>query len=141
MNEREVALWFWERQLGEPYLWSGDDPVGGFDCSGFVCEGLRTSGMIRRKARYASWQLAERWPETTDARPGVLLFYLRGKKIGHVVVVWKVLVGGMILTIGAEGGGSHTDTKQEAIDANAFVMIRPAIQPWAKAVDPFVGSD
>ncbi|MHC4867452.1 MAG: NlpC/P60 family protein [Planctomycetota bacterium] len=142
MNRREAALWVWERQLGEPYLWAGDDPLGGFDCSGLAGEGLRSVGVIGRADRYASFQLAEMWQATTDIKPGCLLFWNRrqqdgSQRIGHVEIVWRVLDDGTVLTIGASGGGRKTDTLQDAIDSDAYVKIREAVKPWVKAVDPF----
>ena len=137
MTKREAAMWVWERQINEPYLWMGDNPLQGFDCSGLVIEGLRAVGIIDRKADFASFQLAEMWPATTDIKPGCLVFWKRGDRIGHVEIVWQRLEDGTVLTIGASGGGSKTDGLQDAIDSDAFIKIRPAVQPWAVAVDPF----
>ena len=139
MTKREAALWVWEKQLGQPYLWMGDTPLAGFDCSGLVIEGLRAVGIIGRKDDYASYQLADMWPATTDIKPGCLVFWKRGERIRHVEIVWQRLEDGTVLTIGASGGGSKTDNKQDAIDSDAYVKIRPAVQPWTLAVDPFAG--
>lgn len=139
MTKREAAMWVWEQQLNQPYRWMGNDPNEGFDCSGLVIEGLKAVGLVSRKDDFTSWQLADLWPPALTIQPGVLLFWNRGKRIGHVEIVWQV-IDDMVLTIGASGGGSKTDTLQEAIDSDAYVKIRPA-GPWDKAVDPFIGGD
>jgi len=136
-TKRDSALWIWQQQINKPYLWMGDNPIQGYDCSGLVVEGLRATGVIGRKDDLASYQLAEMWPAITEVKPGCLLFWKRGDRIGHVEIVWRVLEDGTVLTIGASGGGSKTDSEQDAIDADAYIKIRPAVQPWAKAVDPF----
>jgi cell wall-associated NlpC family hydrolase len=84
MDKRAAALWVWERLLGQPYLWTGDNPLEGFDCSGLVIEGLRAVGVVGRKDDYASFQLAEMWDATTEIKRGCLLFWKRGERIGHV---------------------------------------------------------
>jgi hypothetical protein len=75
----------------------------------------------------------------TKLRPGCLLFWFRGSKIGHVEIVWHV-VGERVLTIGAAGGGSRTKTEADAERQNAYIKVRPARPEWVKAVDPFVSS-
>ena len=138
---RETALWFWERQLGKPYRWGGDDPVAGWDCSGLVIEGLKVVGILPRAGDWRAVQLADRFLKNkvgeSQIQPGCLLFWNRGpnRVIGHVEIVWQVL-NDRILTIGSSGGGSSTKTEADAIARNAYVKIRPA-QPWELAVDPF----
>lgn len=153
MNEpvsfRELALDIWDRQRDRPYRWGGDDPVGGFDCSGLVEEGLEGSGRIpmgppkRNAAMLAELFRATALTQVHSFSRGCLLFYHRRKAdgttyIGHVAIIWAVIAG-RIFTLEAASGGSQTRTEQDAIDQNAYVRIKPAAAGWVLCVDPFKG--
>ena len=140
-TQREIALTVWSSLLNTPYLWGGDDALAGFDCSGFVIEGLKSAGVLPRSGDWTAQVLAEQEFATyrrlgkDEVQPGTLLFWRRGAKIIHVEVVYRV-IGQQVYTIGASGGGSRTDSLQDAIDQDAYVKIRPANQ-WDVAIDPF----
>ena len=137
---REIALAVWERLLFEPYLWGGDDPLAGFDCSGLVIEGLKSAGRLPREGDWSAEALASRFPAVPaeGLHAGCLLFWNRGTPphIGHVEIVWAVL-GDQVFTIGASGGDSRTTSLPAAIAGNSYVKIRPAVAGWVRAVDPF----
>lgn len=142
-NLRSLALMLWERELGTPYRWGGDDPVEGFDCSGLVIEGLQAVGILKDPGDWTADALAQRFADRRvypdqELQPGCLLFWANSLgRITHVEIVWHV-VGERVLCIGARGGGSRTETRQDAADQNAYVKVRPARANWARAVDPFV---
>jgi len=140
MTRREIALRLWERELGKPYNWGGQNPLEGFDCSGLVIEGLKAVGVLPKKGDWTARGLRDRFKgkEIQSPTPGCLLFWNRGSQIGHVEIVWQVVDGGR-LTIGASGGGSKTHTEQDAIDQDAYIKVRPATPNWVVAVDPFIG--
>lgn len=139
---REAALQIWFSQIGKPYIWGGDDPIVGFDCSGLVQEGIKGVGIIPRTADFNADGLLniafKNRPrlQITQLKPGVLLFWKRGAVIGHVEIIWAV-IGNRVLTIGASGGGSATTSPAAAAEQNAYVKIMPAVPGWAAAVDPF----
>lgn len=141
MTRREAALWIWEKQIGKPYIWGGDDPILGFDCSGLVLEGLIGIGMVPKGKDHTASSLAldvfgSKKALTKDKlQPGCLLFWQNNTKIFHVEIVWQVIEG-LVLTIGASGGGSKTPTKEAAAAQNAYVKIRPA-GGWSIGIDPF----
>jgi hypothetical protein len=137
-STRELALQAAERELGKPYIWGGNNPAVGWDCSGFVIECLRTAGVLPPVGDWTAAQLHARFADraTKQLKPGVLLFWRRGQAIGHVEMVY-VVIGGRAWTIGASGGGPSTTTREAAIRADAFVRIRPAASNWVAAVDPF----
>jgi cell wall-associated NlpC family hydrolase len=137
-SKREAALAIMMAQLNDPYSWQGNSRLqdGGVDCSGALIFTFRELQMIGPKDDFASYELAEKYPEVDSLREGVLLFWMRGSRIGHVEMVLGYMEGEW-WTIGASGGGSATDTIEEAQAADARVKMRPVVRGWVKAVDPF----
>lgn len=134
---REAALNIVERELGKPYIWGGDDPISGWDCSGIVIEALKATGRLPRNGDWRAADLAAMFPKVTVPSRGDLVFWNRGGKIGHVEMIWAIYGPGNLFTIGASGGGSGTMTREDAIKQNAYVRIRPIEPGWIMAVDPF----
>lgn len=144
MDRRELFLYVLEQNLFKPYLWGGNDPIAGFDCSGLVIEGLKSTGILPKSGDWTAEDLFNKFrhglpgfKDVTELQPGTLLFWdwnNVGKKV-HVEVVWHI-IDGIAYTIGASGGGSKTDSLQDAIDQDAYVKIRPAAAGWVGA-DPF----
>lgn len=107
--------------LGLPYKWGGDDPIGGFDCSGFVVEMLKSIGLLRREDDYTAdglWGLYSEFPVYT-AEFGSLAFYGRNK-ISHVGLC---LNDKILMEFG--GGDSTVKTEEDAEQKNACGRIRP----------------
>lgn len=143
MTQREAYVWYLERMIGTPYLWGGDDPMAGFDCSGVPVElglavGLYPPGFDGRAV-----DLYQRHkPLAAPGQPGDLVFWGTREKdptsIEHVEIVWQK-VGMVWLSIGASGGNAQTTTLAEAIRRNAFIKPRP-IRPGGRFLyfaDPF----
>ena len=149
VTKRDVALHVWERCLHLPYRWGGDDPMEGFDCSGLVILGLQAAGVFpgRHGADATADSLLNEFfrdkPHLAPhlLRPGCLLFWQRGSRIGHVEIVWTILLDDAgnrtVITIGAAGGGSRTTDEEAASSQNAFVKVHPAAPGWFAAIDPF----
>ena len=129
------------RYDGKPYLWGGDDPVGGFDCSGLVCEYCKSMGILPRKERLTAnglyWYFQQQYPEVCShingakelppwGECGDLVFFFwkpdwtTEQRISHVEICLN-----NYQTIGASGGGSDCIDAQVAIDKNAFIKVRP----------------
>jgi hypothetical protein len=122
-----MAVKYAESFLGQRYLWGGDDPVGGFDCSGLICEILRATGNIGVRDRFASSALFDRFGHKTVTEPkrGSLIFWRDNTgQIRHVELALNAE-----LALGAFGGDSSVDTLPDAAERNAFVGIRP-IRRW-----------
>lgn len=141
-SRRDLALAIGERLLFKPYLWSGNDPLAGFDCSGFVIELLKSVGILPRSGDWTAEELRQKFQpqRTSTLRPGCLVFWRNAGATAarHVEVVYEV-IGGVAYTIGASGGGSATTSLQAAIEQDAYIKIRPATEGWFDAVDPFKG--
>lgn len=109
--------------VGIPYIYGGNNPVSGFDCSGLVCELLRAKGVIGREDMSAQG-LYHKFKDSLNCiypQAGCLVFYGKSKEeISHVSYC---LSAGKIIEA---GGGDHT-TKSvaDAAAKNACVRIRP----------------
>jgi len=128
MNEelmRKMATEYAKRFTGTFYSWGGDDPLGGFDCSGFCCEILQSVGAIERGADLTASMLFERFKDkfSVEAREGCLVFYGAIDDPQRIIHVEYCL--NEYISIGASGGGSKTIDKESAIRDNAFIKQRP----------------
>lgn len=108
--------------VGRPYVWGGDDPLAGFDCSGLVQEILASVGEAPPTDKSAQ-ELFHYF--RIDGRFGIpelgsLAFY--GKSLSSISHVAMLLDSTHIVEAG--GGGSRTITLQDAIDQNAYVRVR-----------------
>ena len=108
--------------LGKPYIWGGDDPILGFDCSGLVQELLASVGMDPPGDQTAHnlYMHFINEPHTSKAKAGSLAFFGPRPKVTHVgfmIDKWRMVEAG--------GGGSRTKTVADAAAQNAYIRIRP----------------
>jgi len=124
---RTVAL----SLLNKPYLWGGDDPMAGFDCSGFCIEILKSVGLLPRSG---DWPARGLWKvfdddehrnarELEEMEEGCLVFWHSGVDHDRIVHIEYALNNE--LTIGASGGGSANTDLATAIEKNAYIKVRP----------------
>jgi len=112
---------------GKPYIWGGDDPIKGFDCSGFVIECLKSVGILPHKGDWTAEMLRVKYAKkgpyrSVPTKVGDLVFYMGPNGARHVELC--IHPG---YTIGASGGGSLTTEAEMAAKQNAFIKIRPFI--------------
>jgi cell wall-associated NlpC family hydrolase len=124
MTKIELLIQYSMRFVGKPYIWGDKSPVlGGFDCSGFVCEVLRFAGLVGNKEVLNAQSLFNRFAASgrmVSHGAGALAFYGKGPtQITHVALM---VSEDQILEA---GGGDSTTTSEAAADGrNAMVRGR-----------------
>lgn len=106
--------------IGLPYIWGGDDPIKGFDCSGLAIEVLKSFGRLNKRGDWTAKQLSRMFPEVDKPKSGCLVYYGSINNITHVgfCIDSKYMIE-------AGGGGRDNDDIETAIVKNAYVRIRP----------------
>jgi len=111
--------------LNKPYIWGGDNPAEGLDCSGLVIEILKSMGVLPPKGDWTAQGLYEYFMDSeidpSEVREGCLIFW-RGSS-GRANHVEYALTPD--LSIGARGGNSRVKTINDALKYGAFSKIRP----------------
>lgn len=110
--------------IGKPYVFGGDDPISGFDCSGFVSELLRAAGVVPphyRDTAQGIYNLLDKTGSFNALLPGALAFY--GENALKITHVGFCLDSRFMIEAG--GGDSSTTTPAVQIQKNSFVRLRP----------------
>ena len=135
---RTVAVEYAKHFIGTPYRWGGDDPMAGFDCSGFVVEVLQAVGILPHGHDYSAHDLYTIFKSNTvfPGYQGCLAFWFNSEQTAtHVMIL---LDDEHVL--GTIGGGSKTITAADAVRDNAFLAVRPLSYRKPQVpiiVDPF----
>lgn len=109
--------------IGLPYRWGGDDPMEGFDCSGFVIELLKSQGLFKDTEDATSQGLYEKYKSVSPISTnfGTLVFF--GKSVHNITHVGFCINAWLMIEAG--GGGSNTTTIVKASEQNAYIKLRP----------------
>lgn len=71
--------------VGNPYVWGGTSLTSGADCSGFVQAVYKVFGYSLPRCSYQQACVGKK-VSLSKLRPGDLIFYQRGSRIGHVTM-------------------------------------------------------
>lgn len=108
--------------VGKPYIYGDKSPViGGYDCSGYVCEILRFAGLIGYNEHLNSQMLFDKFSSDgsrSSIGAGTLVFY--GQSVTKITHVAFMVSPYQILEAG--GGDSKTSSPEKG-DAN-IAMVR-----------------
>ena len=72
-----------QKYLGLPYIWGGNDPAQGLDCSSFVQNVYKDLGYTLPRVTWDQMNAGTQVPSLAQAQPGDLLFSHDG---GHVAI-------------------------------------------------------
>jgi cell wall-associated NlpC family hydrolase len=106
-----------------PYLWGGEHPCSGYDCSGLVQEILAAVGIDPigdQSAQKLYEHFLVRGRQSTP-RAGALCFY--GSLNGPMSHVAFMIDENRVIEAG--GGNAETTDIQKAVERKAFVRVRP----------------
>jgi cell wall-associated NlpC family hydrolase len=108
--------------LGTHYVYGGNTKLSGLDCSGLVCEILRSAGVIGSEDLSAQLLYNRFCVDTSKIeKAGALAFY--GKSHSQITHVGFHIDRYRIIEAG--GGDSNTKSFQDALRDGACVRIRP----------------
>lgn len=139
MTKRELSIDVAKQFLNLPYIWGGNDPMKGFDCSGLIVEILKSVGIVARNKDYTAHSFKNLYPETDVLEPGNLVYWDWNKDgiIDHMEMIAFLDEYGEVFTIGASGGNSATTSESNAITQDAYVKVRPLRSGYVFVNDPF----
>lgn len=126
---RELVEILMFRMWGLPYLWGGDDPIAGMDCSGGILELLKSCNGWPSKVDATAQTLYDHFSKDPNGKPldlneetllGDLVFFGPSKtNISHVGMAFN---GEIMFEFG--GGDSKTTTLDAAKKQNAYARFR-----------------
>jgi len=123
------------RLLFTPYIWGGNSPFIGFDCSGYIVYLYQAIGILPLNGDWTAAALGETFGnmETLAPQAGGIVTYKNDR--GHVSHIMLIL--NPELCIGAAGGGRWATTPDISKSRHAYVKILPIdYRPPYKFLDP-----
>ena len=132
-----LACWAYR---GTPYIYGGNDPALGADCSGFI-KSVLIDKLLLPDGDYTAQMIYNYYKKYKTARkePGNLLFF--GRNINEIthVAIYAGIMDGFDRMIESGDGGKNTITLVQALKDNAQVRINNVDlrQDFVCICDPF----
>ena len=126
MNDLSLLEKYALQFAGTPYKWGGENPISGWDCSGFVKHLLQVFGVFPQNFDTTAQGIYNKLLRREGCIDGIAIlgsvsFYGKNQtSITHCMMCLDSHV-----CIGACGGGRTTKTKAIADKKNAFIQIKP----------------
>ena len=127
-----------------PYLWGGDTPLSGLDCSGSVIWILQGVGLFPHGQDANADSLMRKYTRVTEPLRGCLACFGDATKGVATHIAWvTAVVDESVYILEAGGGGSKDLTRADAIRDHAEMRMRKVGGPGCRTdllcyVDPFV---
>ena len=116
-----IALDWALAQVGTPYIWSGETPGVGFDCSGLVQAAYKVAGISQPRVAQDQYDAGPQLPAGTPLGPGDLVFFGGGpQSIDHVGLV---VTPGVMVDAPYTGVNVREDTFSTTIDSDFGGMV------------------
>jgi cell wall-associated NlpC family hydrolase len=108
-------------QVGTPYIWGGETPGVGFDCSGLVQAAYKVAGIALPRVAQDQYDAGPQLPPGTPLEPGDLVFFGGGPdSIDHVGLV---VSPGIMVDAPYTGADVREDTFPTSVGASFGDMI------------------
>ena len=124
-----IALDWALAQVGTPYVWGGETPGVGFDCSGLVQAAYKVAGIMLPRVAQDQYDAGPQLPAGAPLQPGDLVFFGQGPEVIDHVGIYVGVEGGQSVMVDAP----HTG-------ANVRVEPFPATVDASWGTDAFVGA-
>ena len=82
-STREIAATLARQMVGKPYVYGGESPESGFDCSGLVFYSYGRAGTPVPRTSLDQFKVARKIP-LANAEPGDVVFFQDHAKLSHV---------------------------------------------------------
>ena len=101
-----VAVQWALAQIGTPYVWGGESPGVGFDCSGLVQAAFRVAGVALPRIAQDQYDATPKLAPGTPLAPGDLVFFGSGPRGVDHVGLFVGIVGGRDVMVDAPYSGA-----------------------------------
>ncbi len=111
-----VAVAWALSQIGTPYVWGGESPGVGFDCSGLVQAAYRVAGVVLPRVAQDQYDATPKLAAGQPLAPGDLVFFGAGPGAIDHVGIYAGVVNGAAVMVDAPHTGA--DVRVEIFPAN-----------------------
>jgi len=102
-----IALDWALAQVGTPYVWGGETPGVGFDCSGLTQAAYRVAGVALPRTAQEQYDAGSPIPANAPLQPGDLVFFGQGATDVTHVGIYAGVQGDQAVMVDAPHGGAE----------------------------------
>jgi cell wall-associated NlpC family hydrolase len=129
-SSRQVTIVGWAvRQVGTPYVWGGESPGVGFDCSGLVQAAYRVAGIELPRVAQDQYDSSAKLSPLEPLRPGDPVFFgTAPSEVTHVGIYLGIL----------DGQATMVDAPHRGADVRVDAFGDAVGHPWG--ADRYLGA-